>query len=123
MQKEDHFFQLKQNFSGCGKVVNLNVTYNQTKLSSNRTEIFQLFAQPLETKWKDIEKNVILNIKKWCLKNPKHKNDHSEQFNMYLRYYQNHHTLAEPDILMKNGFSVITSCQLQVSAKQIFLEM
>lgn len=54
---KDHFFfffQLKQNFSGRGKMFNKNVTYNQTKLSSNRTEIFQLSVQHLEIKWKDI---------------------------------------------------------------------
>lgn len=54
---KDHFFfffQLKQNFSGRGKMFNKNVTYNQTKLSSNRTEILQLSVQHLEIKWKDI---------------------------------------------------------------------
>lgn len=67
---KDHFFQLKRNFSGCGKKVNINVTYNQTKFSSNRTEIFQLSVQHLEKKKrKDIQKNVILNKrKKWYLK-------------------------------------------------------
>lgn len=67
--------------------------------------------------------------KKVVFEKPKHKNDCSEQFSMYLRYYQNHHALTmcfscgEPDILTKDGFSVITSCHLQVSAEQMFLEM
>lgn len=44
------FFFNNRIFNGCGKMVNINVAYNQKNPSSNRTEILQLSLQLLEIK-------------------------------------------------------------------------